>query len=59
VLSGLLDVSKSQKGGDIKKLEGTNYGCPYSGYYDSPFQVIQRLLGKYQSIEQSKASTAA
>ena len=32
LLQQLLDINKPKS--DIKKIDGTNYGCPYSGYYD-------------------------
>lgn len=31
---------------DIKKIDGTNFGCPYSGYYDHPFILLQRIMAK-------------
>jgi hypothetical protein len=34
----MLDVARPKS--DLKKLEGTNYGCPYSGYYDQPFALL-------------------
>lgn len=42
MLQQLLDVNKAK--GDIKKVDGTNYGCPYTGYYDQPFTLLQKLL---------------
>lgn len=38
IIQGMLDVNKTKS--DIKKIEGTNYGCPYTGYYDSPFALL-------------------
>jgi len=32
---------------DVKKVEGTNYGCPLSGFYDLPISLLQRLIQKY------------
>ena len=32
---------------DVKKVEGTNYGCPISGFYDYPIALLQRLIQKY------------
>ncbi len=34
--------------GEIKKIEGTNFGIPYSGYYDQPLSLLQKLLIKWQ-----------
>jgi len=31
-LQQLLDINKPKT--DIKKIDGTNFGCPYIGYYD-------------------------
>ncbi len=42
LLQQLLDVNKAKS--DLKKLDGTNYGVPYSGYYDQPFALLQKLL---------------
>ena len=38
ILQNMLDVNKAKS--DLKKIEGTNYGCPYSGYYDTPFALL-------------------
>jgi len=45
LLQQLLDVNKTKS--EIKKIDGTNFGCPYSGYYDQPFSLLQKLLVKY------------
>jgi len=37
-----LDVNKAKS--DLKKLDGTNFGCPYAGYYDQPLNLLQKLL---------------
>jgi fused len=35
----------------LKKIDGTNFGIPYIGYYDQPLSLLQKLLVKWQ-IEQ-------
>jgi hypothetical protein len=42
LLQQLLDVNRPK--GDLKKVDGTNYGCPYTGYYDQPLGLLQKLL---------------
>lgn len=32
LLQQLLDINRPKS--DLKKIDGTNYGCPYGGYYD-------------------------
>jgi fused len=29
---------------DVKRIDGTNFGCPYIGFYDLPISLLQRLL---------------
>ncbi len=43
-LQQLLDINKPKK--DIKKIDGTNFGCPYGGYYDHSFSLLQKLMAK-------------
>lgn len=38
----VLDFNKPKS--DLRKLDGTNYGCPYTGYYDQPLALLQKLL---------------
>lgn len=51
LLQQLLDINKPKS--DIKKIDGSNFGCPYSGYYDLPFSLLQKLLMK-QVAEKKK-----
>ncbi|CDW83098.1 protein kinase domain containing protein [Stylonychia lemnae] len=46
LLQQLLDVNKNKS--DIKKIDGTNFGVPYVGYYDQPLSLLQKLLVKWQ-----------
>jgi len=41
----LLDINKNKP--DIKKLDGTNFGIPYIGFYDHPLSLLQKLLVKW------------
>jgi hypothetical protein len=42
MLQQLLDVHKAKS--ELKKIDGTNFGCPYAGYYDNPLTLLQKLL---------------
>ena len=57
MLQQLLDVNKAKS--DIKKVDGTNYGCPYTGYYDQPFTLLQKLLVSYLVGKGFRSSTRA
>lgn len=37
----LLDINKKKD--DIKKVDGTNYGCPVIGFYDYPLVFLEKL----------------
>ena len=50
----MLDINKSRD--DIKKVDGTNFGCPVIGFYDYPFVFLERLYTKYIA-EQGKSTT--
>lgn len=54
MLQQILDVNKPKS--DLKKIDGTNFGCPYTGYYDQPFILLQKLLGKFINDSKSKDS---
>ena len=34
LLVQLLDINQTTRIGDLKIIQGTNFGCPYSGFYD-------------------------
>lgn len=38
LLQQLLDINKQKD--DIKRVDGTNYGCPNMGYYDLPLLFL-------------------
>ena len=40
----LLDINKKRD--DIKRVLGTNYGCPVIGFYDYPLIFLERLNSK-------------
>ena len=43
----ILDLIKTPRvKDDMKKVEGTNFGCPYLGFCDQPIALLQRLLSK-------------
>jgi fused-like protein len=35
---------------ELKKIEGTGYGCMFIGLCDGPILLLQRLLGKFMSV---------
>jgi len=38
----ILDQSKLKC--DIKRIDGTNFGCPYLGVYDYPFRMLANII---------------
>jgi hypothetical protein len=34
LLIHLIDANQNLNKGDLKLLQGTNFGCPYRGFYD-------------------------
>lgn len=36
----LIDVNQNSNKGDLRFVQGTNFGCPYSGFYDSPLALL-------------------
>ena len=53
LIQQLLDINKKKD--DIKKVDGTNFGCPTIGFYDYPLIFLERLHAKHIS-ESSKSS---
>jgi len=52
-LQQLMDMNRPRS--DMRKIDGTNFGCPYLGYFDHPIAMLQRLLTKYsQDLKQNK-----
>ena len=45
LIQQLLDINKKKD--DIKKVDGTNFGCPTIGFYDYPLILLERILAKY------------
>lgn len=40
-----MDINKKRD--DVKKVDGTNYGCPVIGFYDFPLVFLERLNSKH------------
>lgn len=53
LIQQLLDINKKKD--DIKKVDGTNFGCPTIGFYDYPLILLERLYAKFV-IESSRTS---
>lgn len=53
LIQQLLDINKKKD--DIKKVDGTNFGCPTIGFYDYPLIFLERLHAKH--ISESSKST--
>lgn len=51
LIQQLLDINKTKD--DIKKVDGTNFGCPVMGFFDYPLIFIERLHNRH-TIEASK-----
>jgi len=45
----LLDINKKKD--DIKKVDGTNYGCPVIGFYDYPLVFLEKMNLKSMTEE--------
>ena len=45
-MTSLLDLNNDQKNSEIKLLQGTNFGCPYTGFYDQPLNLINKIQQK-------------
>jgi fused len=46
-LAALLTPSSRQE--DLKKVEGSGFGCLFMGFADGPVLLLQRLLGKFMT----------
>ncbi len=44
LIQQLLDINKKKD--DVKKVDGTNYGCPVIGFYDYPLVFLEKLNQK-------------
>jgi len=45
-LTNLVDINQSICKTDMYIVQGTNFGCPYTGYFDQPFNLVQKLQRK-------------
>jgi fused len=51
LIQQLLDINNKKD--DIKKVDGTNFGCPTIGFYDYPLILLERILAKHISKKSS------
>ena len=42
-LNILLDQNAETKTGEIRLLQGTNFGCAYTGFYDQPLNLLNKI----------------
>lgn len=42
LLVHLIDANQNCNKGDLRFLQGTNFGCPYSGFYDQPINLLNK-----------------
>jgi hypothetical protein len=50
----LIDLNNDAKTSDIALLQGTNFGCPYTGFYDQPLNLLNKIQSKH--IKDNRAS---
>ena len=48
LLVSLLNTNSEKNYGGLKIMQGTNFGCPYIGFFDAPLKLMQ----KAQMLEQ-------
>jgi len=42
----LIDCNTKGNKNEMRFLQGTNFGCPYAGYYDQPFNLLNKISQK-------------
>ena len=45
-LNVLIDINAPADTSEMKLLQGTNFGCPYAGFYDQPFNLLNKIQQK-------------
>jgi len=40
ILVSLLNTNKEKNYGGLKIMQGTNFGCPYIGFFDAPLKLL-------------------
>ncbi|OMJ73953.1 hypothetical protein SteCoe_27264 [Stentor coeruleus] len=43
-------INPGNRQDEMKRVEGSGYGCLFMGYVDGPVLLLQRLLGKFMSL---------
>jgi hypothetical protein len=38
----LIDINQNVYKNDLRFIQGTNFGCPYSGFYDRPINLLNK-----------------
>ena len=41
-LWNLIDINQNVYKNDLRFIQGTNFGCPYSGFYDRPINLLNK-----------------
>jgi fused-like protein len=54
LLIHLIDPNQSTNKGDLRLIQGTNFGCPYSGFYDQPINLLNKAQQKSSNGIQQK-----
>ena len=42
----LIDLNSNTDTSEMRLLQGTNFGCPYAGFYDQPFNLLNKVQQK-------------
>ena len=56
-LVSLIDINSGGNKNEMRLLQGTNFGCPFSGFYDQPLNLLNKIQQKQMetSPDPSKA----
>jgi fused-like protein len=49
LLINLIDPNQTQNKAELRIVQGTNFGCPYSGFYDQPINLLKKAQSKAQN----------
>jgi fused len=45
----LIDPNQNVNKQDLRFLQGSNFGCPYSGFYDQPISLLNKCQQPFGS----------
>ena len=46
LLIHLIDPNQKTNKGDLRFIQGTNFGCPYSGFFDQPINLLNKAQSR-------------